>query len=76
MIAPPASFHWSSTWPRRWLVMSEKTAPACSVGIEMHISTIGSRITGPALLKPSTKAREPAILKLASSESTWWNLPS
>jgi len=51
-------------------------APAAWVATEFARGLTGSSSTGFAFVKPSRNAREPAILKLASSESTSWNLPS
>ena len=52
------------------------TSPWHSVGTVTSSSEIGSRITGEALAIASRKASRPAVLKLISSESTVWYLPS
>ena len=47
-----------------------------SSGIVTSTRMIGSRIAGSALAKASLIAREPAILKAISDESTSWKDPS
>ena len=61
--------------PRRWL-RSPVIAPMKVSGIVIRTVMIGSSSTGFALDIASRKAREPAILKATSDESTSWYDPS
>ena len=60
----------------RLLLRSPMISPMYSSGVVIEIFMMGSSRTGPASAAAFLNAREPAILKAISDESTAWKEPS